>query len=30
MCNIFIPANRAVNEITWKNMVEPDTAQTTI
>jgi hypothetical protein len=28
--NIFFPENRAVYEIMWKNMVEPDRPQMTI
>jgi hypothetical protein len=30
MFNKFIPKNRAVYEIVWKNMVEPDRPQMTI
>ena len=28
--NVFPPENRAVYEIMWRNMVEPDRPQTTI
>ena len=28
--NNFLPENRAVYEVTWKNMVEPDKSQMTV
>jgi hypothetical protein len=30
MFNTFSPTNRAVYEIMWKNMIQPDTPQMTV